>query len=373
MRQFTSAMSQREENPMRHVADFRSANETTPKLLIDEIKDDSAWNRDSLSPEDWLIPLPKACMAEFDEVVRCLQKHPRPIQSLTPATFSLTACAEVMSKVRVNLQHRVGFAVLDRVPVDRYSLTENKAIYRLLAMMLGQVVSQKWDGTTLYDVKDSGQALGHGVRRSVTNLGQDFHTDGGWLQMPPEVIGLFCLQPAQEGGLSRCASLMTAHNEMRRRHINLLSRLYRPFFWDRQAEHGADEARFSWHPVYQYDGHTLTARYYEDYIFNGYNLAGESLDQKGVEALETMRSLIDAPENWVEFRLEKGQIEFVNNEQLVHARTAFIDTAPPHLHRHMVRLWNRSQGVLPIENQERPQMMSNPQHDNLEGSSLSWN
>ena len=40
MRQFTSAMSQREENPMRHVADFRSANETTPKLLIDEIKDD---------------------------------------------------------------------------------------------------------------------------------------------------------------------------------------------------------------------------------------------------------------------------------------------------------------------------------------------
>ena len=44
---------------------------------------------------------------------------------------------------------------------------------------LGQVVAQKVNGARFYDVKDTGQALGYGVRRSVTNLGQPFHTDGG--------------------------------------------------------------------------------------------------------------------------------------------------------------------------------------------------
>ena len=55
--------------------------------------------------------------------------------------------------------------------------------------------------------------------------------------MPPSAIGLFCLQFAQQGGLSRVVSLCTVHNELRRCHPDLLARLYRPFWWDRQAEH----------------------------------------------------------------------------------------------------------------------------------------
>ncbi|MCZ6872363.1 MAG: TauD/TfdA family dioxygenase, partial [bacterium] len=230
---------------MERIANSLPADNATPQILIDEIKDNSAWHRDSLSPEDWLIPLPEACIAEFDAVAQSLRQHPRSIQSLTAEAFSLTACANMMSTVQANLQHQVGFAIVDRVPVERYSLTENKAIYWLLATLLGQVVSQKWDGTTLYDVKDSGKTLGYGVRRSVTTLTQDFHTDGGWLPRHPEIVGLFCLQPAQAGGRSRCVSLTAAHNEMRRQHVDLLARLYRPFFWDRQAEHGTDGAPFS--------------------------------------------------------------------------------------------------------------------------------
>lgn len=350
MKHLARAVNLHVQNPIGHASRVRNSDETTPYILLDEIKDRLAWDRDSLSPADWTIPLSEACIAEFDEVIHFLQKHPQPIQHLTPATFSLPACADLMSQVKINLRRGAGFAVLDRVPTDRYNLNENKSIYWLLAMMLGSVVEQKWNGTTLYDVKDSGQTLGYGVRRSVTNLAQDFHTDGGWLDMQPEVVGLFCLRPAQEGGLSRCASLMTVHNEMRRQHVNLLARLYRTFFWDRQSEHSPDDVPFSRHPIYRYDGDTLTARYYEDYIFNGYKLAGKSLDHTGVEALAAMRAIIDAPENWVEFRLEQGQIEFINNTQIAHARTAFIDTGDTYVHRHMVRLWNRNHGTLHLEN-----------------------
>ena len=50
---------------------------------------------------------------------------------------------------------------------------------------------------------DTGKPLEYGVRRSVTNLELLFHTDGPWLDLPPELVGLLCLQPAQAGGVSR--------------------------------------------------------------------------------------------------------------------------------------------------------------------------
>ena len=328
---------------------IRGRDETTPQMLHEAITDARAWKRETLAPAAWLVPLPQACVAELDAVVQFLRHSPQPVAHLTPAAFTLTACASVMAQVQVQMRSQVGFAVVDRVPVERYSVTENRAIGWLLASLLGQVVAQKWDGTLLYDVKDSGQPLGYGVRRSVTNLEQPFHTDGGWLWLPPSAIGLFCLQTAQHGGLSRLVSLCTVHNELRRRHPDLLARLYRPFWWDRQAEHASDDRRVSRHPVYQYDGHTLMARYYEDYLHNGSRLAGEELDTVGTAALAAMRAVLDAPENWVEFRAEPGQLQYINNRQFAHARTAFSDASGVGSQRHMLRLWNRDEGTASLE------------------------
>jgi len=334
---------------MKQQAPVWEGDELLPRSLYEEIVGDQVWKRGSLSPIDWTIPLPEACRAELEEVVRQFRKYPRPIQHMTLEAFVLTACAAMMAQVRRQLVHGVGLAVLDRIPVERYSVPENKAIGWLLACLMGQVVTQAWDGTTLYDVKDSGKPLGYGVRRSVTNLAQPFHTDGGWLWRPPAYVGLLCLHAAQAGGFSRFVSLMTVHNEMRRRHPDLLARLYRPFCWDRQAEHSPDDRRFCRHPVYQHNGQALMARYYEDYIANGHKLAEEPLDDTGAEALAAMRAIIDTTGNWVEFRIEQGQLQYINNRQFAHARTAYIDTEGPPAQRHMVRLWNRDEGTPQLE------------------------
>jgi alpha-ketoglutarate-dependent taurine dioxygenase len=168
--------------------------------------------------------------------------------------------------------------------------------------------------------------------------------------MPPAFVGLFCLESALEGGLSRFTSLVTAHNELRRRRPDLLARLYRPFRWDRQGEHALDDVRVSSRPVYEYGG-TLAARYYEDYIVNGSKLAGEPLDDEGREALEALRAIVDDPASWVEFRIEKGQLQYLNNRQFAHSRTAFKDAGAPGRGpgRHMLRLWNRDEGTWHLE------------------------
>jgi alpha-ketoglutarate-dependent taurine dioxygenase len=307
-----------------------------------------SWTRESISPEGWLIPLPADCVAELDEVAAAVRATPRPVDTLDPADFSLRACSAVMTSVRAKLETDTGLAVVDRFPVERYSQAENLAIGWLLAAMLGQVVAQKANGTRLYDVKDSGQTLGYGVRRSVTNLGQPFHTDGGWLWKAPAFVGLFCLESAMEGGLSRFVSLVTAHHELRRRRPDLLARLYQPFHWDRQGEHAPDAPRVSRQPVFEFEGGTLASRYYEDYVRNGSKMAGEELDDEGTQALVAMREIVDDPANWVEFRIEKGQLQYLNNRQFAHSRTAFTDPGPGQ-GRHMLRLWNRDEGTWHLE------------------------
>jgi alpha-ketoglutarate-dependent taurine dioxygenase len=318
------------------------------QVAPEDVELKKSWTRESISPEGWLISLPADCVAELDEVAAAVRATPRPVDTLDPADFSLRACTAVMASVRAKLETDTGLAVVDRFPVERYSQAENLAIGWLLAAMLGQVVAQKANGTRLYDVKDSGQALGYGVRRSVTNLGQPFHTDGGWLWKAPAFVGLFCLESAMAGGLSRFASLVTAHHELRRRRPDLLARLYQPFHWDRQGEHAPDAPRVSRQPVFEFEGGTLASRYYEDYVRNGSKMAGEELDDEGTQALVAMREIVDDPANWVEFRIEKGQLQYLNNRQFAHSRTAFTDPGPGQ-GRHMLRLWNRDEGTWHLE------------------------
>jgi alpha-ketoglutarate-dependent taurine dioxygenase len=306
--------------------------------------DDRAWVRRTLGPADWVVPLPAAAVAELEDVARRLRRDPLPVLLLAPGQFAVPACAALMARVARTLREGVGLVVLDRLPVDRFSPEESRALYWLLASLLGRPVAQKWDGTMIYDVRDTGKPLEYGVRRSVTNLELVFHTDAPWLDLPPELVGLLCLHPAQEGGVSRFLSLVTVHERLRHAHPDLLPRLYRPFPWDRQAEHAPGDETVAWQPVFRSDGPRLLGRCNETLIQTGAELAGAPLDAEGREALAAMRAILDDPALWVEFTIERGQIQYLDNRHFAHSRTAFRDAAEPERRRHLIRLWNRDQG-----------------------------
>jgi alpha-ketoglutarate-dependent taurine dioxygenase len=230
------------------------------------------------------------------------------------------------------------------VPVERYSVDENRTLAWVLGGLLGRLVAQKWDGTMIYDVKDTGKTLEYGVRRSVTNLELVFHTDAAWLDLPPELVGLYCINPAREGGVSRFVSLVSVHNVMARQHPELLARLYRPVPWDRQAEHAPSDAKVAHRPVFQYEGGAFMACVNEKLIETGAELAGEPLDAETREALAAMREILDSPELAVQLTIQRGQVQLINNRAFAHARTDFVDAPEPQLKRHMIRLWTREEG-----------------------------
>jgi len=317
---------------------------SVPLMLEEDVRGSRAWTQKDLSPGQWLISLPPRCVDELDAVARQVRREPLPTVLLDPGEYSLAACAEVMDRVRERLRTGVGLAVLDRVPVERYTMQENQAVAWLLGSLLGRLVAQKWDGTMLYDVRDTGTLFEYGVRRSVTNLDLSFHTDAPWLELPPEMVGLYCVNPARAGGVSRFVSLCTVHNELRRCHSDLVPRLYRPFTWDRQAEHAPDDPKITQRPIFRYDGRFLVGCFNERLISSAAELAGAPLDDEGREALEAMQRIVDLPELWVEFTIERGQVQYVNNRQFAHSRTDFTDATEPHLKRHMIRLWTREEG-----------------------------
>jgi hypothetical protein len=313
-------------------------------VLHTEVVGAGAWRRDEIGPKDWVVPLSRACLTELEAAVAQLRREPLPLVLLEPAPYGLVACAETMARLRAMLTHGIGLAVLDGLPVERYSVEECRAVGWLLSSLLGRTVAQKWDGTMIYDVRDTGQPLGYGVRRSVTNLELLFHTDGPWLDAPPETVGLLCLNPAEEGGVSRFLSLSTVHNEMRRLHPGLLMRLYRPFCWDRQAEHGPEGQTFARQPVFDYDGRRLLARLNTALVATGHALAEEPLDAEGQEALAAVQAVADSPALWIEFTIQRGHLQYLNNRHFAHSRTTFRDAPEPAPRRHLIRYWTREEG-----------------------------
>jgi alpha-ketoglutarate-dependent taurine dioxygenase len=313
-------------------------------VLQAEIGDPRAWRREVIGPEDWLIPLSPACVGELDAAVGQLRRDPLPELLREPSQFALSACAGVMARARTMLRQGIGLAVVDGVPVDRYSADECRAVGWLLSSLLGRPVAQKWDGAMIYDVRDTGKSLEYGVRRSVTSLELLFHTDGPWLDAPPELVALLCLRPAREGGVSRFLSLCSVHDEMRRCHPQLLPRLYRPFCWDRQAEHAADADTYARQPIFQYDGRALLARLNAALVATGQTLAGEPLDAEGQEALAALQAVADSPELAIELTIGRGQLQVLDNRQFAHSRTSFRDADDATQKRHMLRYWTREDG-----------------------------
>jgi len=313
-------------------------------MLDADPRDPRAWRRDTVTPADWLVALSPRCLEELDAVARAVREDPLPSLLLSPEQFELRACTQTLARAREMLRTGIGLVVLDRVPVERYSPEENRALAWLLGSLLGRLVAQKWDGTMIYDVRDTGKALEYGVRRSVTNLDLVFHTDAAWLPLPPELVGLYCINSAREGGVSRFVSLVSVHTEMARRHPALLARLYRAVPWDRQAEHAPGDAKVTRRPVFQYDSGVFMACVNEKLIETGAELAGEPLDAEAREALAAMREILDSPDFAVELTIQRGQVQLINNRAFAHARTDFVDAPEPELKRHMIRLWTREEG-----------------------------
>lgn len=318
----------------------------TPTDMLDrDVEGDAAWIGDTDIPDGGKIHLSDACLDELRAAAQTLRDNPLPLLAVSQDDFNLDACRALMGNVKRVLDDGIGFAIIDRLPLDDLSTEEAEACYWLIGSMLGRPVAQKYDGLMKYDVRDTGKQplAGNGVRSSITNKGQSYHTDNSY-DLAPDYVALMCFQPSMEGGVSGLVSFQTVHNELRKRHPDLLERLYKPFYFDRQQEHAEDDALISQTPVFRCIEERLSVRFSERLIEQAFEMRGEEFDAKSREAIEAMLKIMNAPGMDKEFAFERGQIQIVNNTRLGHRRTGFTDWPEPERRRHLVRLWFRNSG-----------------------------
>lgn len=303
-----------------------------------------AWRRADLGADPGRVRIEADAMAEIDALAEELEANPLPLAALRPADFDLPHLSALMMRVARELEDGHGFVILDRLPIERLSGETARRIYWLLGAMIARPVAQKWDGTMIYDVHDTGRPPGNGVRPDQTNAEQNFHTDNSYNNCSPAYVGLLCMRTAKSGGVSHIVSFAAAHNELRRRHGNLLPRLYQPFHFDRQREHAPGDAMTTWHAMFEDHAGRLRARLSRFQVVNGYKLAGAALDADGAAAIAALEDAMNAPDMGVDFHFQPGEMQFLDNRRIGHRRTGFEDWSDPDRKRLLVRLWLRNEG-----------------------------
>lgn len=318
-----------------------------PAIVDRPITGRAAWTRADVHDSDYRVELCAAARGELLAATEQLRRQPVPLLALRADSFNLPACRAAMEEVRQILTNGIRFALLARLPMEELSLEEAKALYWMLSSMLARPVAQKLDGTIIYDVHDTGQQAtpGSGIRPDKTNIDLQFHNDNAYNALMPEFVGLLCVRPAREGGLSRVMSFATAHNALRARHGNVLPRLYQPFWFDRQREFHAGEAPTFKAPLFVNRDGRLAARLSLHQIRGGYALRGEAMDSETTAAVEAIKDVFADPSLQFDFTLQAGEMQFVTNREIGHSRTEFHDHDEAERRRLLIRLWLRNEGA----------------------------
>src|SRR5262245_30301192 len=110
----------------------------TAATLHEPLTGPGAWTAATVDPPPfWYYRLPPGAWAALDEAVAPRRRGPRAVTELVPSDRLRAACAPALAPVGEALERGRGFAVIERVPLDRYSPAEAQAVYWLVGQLLG--------------------------------------------------------------------------------------------------------------------------------------------------------------------------------------------------------------------------------------------
>lgn len=306
----------------------------------------AAWlGIETASRTDWVGELSPGDIAELEHALETFLAQTgnaaQRIAHMAVVDFPLPTLAPRLHGLRRELLHGRGFALLRRLPVERYSMLERAALFMGLCVHIGRARSQNAKGHVVGHVCNLGSSSNdHDVRIYQTRERQTFHTDSC------DIVGLLSLREARRGGDSLLVSALTIFNEMRRTRPDLLARLFRPMAHDRRGEVPAAQKPFFLLPVFSWHAEALTVFYQRQYLDSAQRFEdAPRLAPEDIEALDTFDRLANDDRLNMRVRLVPGDVQFVHNHVLLHDRTEFDDHDDPALRRHLLRLWIAAPGA----------------------------
>ena len=296
----------------------------------------AAWRGEELAASDaWIHSWTTAELVELEHALSHARAERRPIAQLRRGDFPLSRVAERLATLHGDLLRGRGFALLRGLDVAKYTREDVATIFWGIGQYLGRAVPQNAQGHLLGHVMDVGRdARDPNARIYQTNERQGYHTDSA------DIVGLLCLEPAPEGGTSSLVSCATLHNELFEACPELLVELFRPFCTDHRGEHRRNAKPYFTAPVLSWFADELSVLYQRRYIESAQRFDDvPRLSDAQLAALDAFDLAADDPRLHLEMTLERGDMQFIHNHQLLHDRTAFRDAPELGKRRHLLRLW----------------------------------
>lgn len=293
-----------------------------------------------INRHDWLIELGPAEVAELESALAHIKAEGLDIDTMRREDFPLPRCSGKLRTVLHDLEDGRGFAVLRGLPVDRWSKKESALVYWGIGLHLGTACAQNAQGEMLGHVRNLNVDWinDHRGRGYQTRDELKFHVDS------TDVVGLLCLRTAKCGGTSRIVSSASLHNAFIEQDPGLWRVMCEPFYVDRRGEEGSGRRPWYATPCFNYlDGQLFV---FFSFLFESAQRFPEvpRLTDAQREALALMSSLANDPAYYLDMDLQPGDIQFLCNYRILHARTEYEDWPERDRKRHLLRLWLRTPG-----------------------------
>ena len=296
----------------------------------------AVWHgREMAQRTDWLVTLADDNIDELEAAATGLLADGRSLETIGVDDVSLPELDRLLADVASDVLTGRGFVLLRGLPVDRWDLDTTAAAYWIIGTRLGQPVSQNARGHLLGHVRDLGNdPTSPKTRIYTTRAAQEFHTDSC------DVVGLLCLKPAAKGGASSLASSTAIYNEIVEKRPDLAHVLMQPFTVDRKGEvpDGKDPT-YDLPIFHDFAGH-ITAIYARSFIRAAQSRSEVTrLTEAQNEAMDMVDALAASDAFRFDMDFRPGDMQFLHNHQILHARTAYEDHTDPAHKRHLLRLW----------------------------------
>ena len=285
--------------------------------------------------DKWVFQLDDAEIAEIEVAAKKTSEQDRPIVEINKDNFPLPLLGPRLEELTEQLVDGIGFALVRRIPVERYSVQQAATMFYGVGAHLGNARMQNAEGHVLGHVRDQNMRSDEpNVRIYQTHERQTFHTDSS------DIVGLLCLKKAKKGGESLLVSAMTIYNEMLKARPDLVRLLFDPIATDRRGEIPDGMHPFFSIPVFSWDRDHLTVMYQRQYIDSAQRFGDAMrLSSEHIQALDMFDEFANDPDLNLSMQLESGDMQFVYNHGLLHDRTGFEDWPDLEKRRHLLRLW----------------------------------
>ena len=294
----------------------------------------AAWRGEDLRkiPETWQYQL---TAADTDEITSATQQViTLPLGEIDKNNFPLPSLSPKIREWRDAVMEGAGLMLVRGLPVDDWDQDTIDRAYWGIGHHLGVPGGQNPENELLGHVKDYGEAKDDPfVRLYRTTSNIRYHCDAA------DIVGLLCLHPAKSGGQSRIVSTVTLFNELIAAHPDLAPRLFEPFRLDGRGERKPGQRPYSLIPPCQFADGQLRTFYHSDYFHSVARHAEVELSEDEQTILEFYDKQGLRPDLYLDMELRAGDMQFISNHVIAHARTEYEDFEDPDKKRHLLRLW----------------------------------